>query len=256
MLKAYVDGIEVQTYELTVGELQSGCHICAALMCKYSRLRRYWLRSSELSLRWISGTIFINVVFKRKPWEGAGTIVDCYLLQEILPEVRDLEADFPPMESYRPPENSSDPAAHRLVASWLRHCVTNHHECRRSCDSTFMPPRLLDLTKDKPRLVETGTFIEHEDYATLSHCWGKNPTFTKLSADNYERFSSGFALDELAQTFRDAIFLCKNLGIRYIWIDSYVAAEYEVGGMLSPTIDFVTLFRLIGSVGGAQQDIR
>ncbi|KAF2670488.1 HET-domain-containing protein, partial [Microthyrium microscopicum] len=56
-------------------------------------------------------------------------------------------------------------------------------------------------------------------YASLSHCWGtsSHPLTTKATLESRKR---GFPVAELAQTFQDAIFVTRALGIRYLWIDS------------------------------------
>jgi hypothetical protein len=38
--------------------------------------------------------------------------------------------------------------------------------------------------------------------------------------ENVERRMEGFKLDELPRTFQDAIQVTRELGIKYIWIDS------------------------------------
>ncbi|KAK7962910.1 uncharacterized protein PG986_003735 [Apiospora aurea] len=55
-------------------------------------------------------------------------------------------------------------------------------------------------------------------YATLSHRWSDGPTI-KLSVDNLERSTTPQPVSELPATFRDAIAVALDLGIRYIWID-------------------------------------
>jgi hypothetical protein len=56
-------------------------------------------------------------------------------------------------------------------------------------------------------------------YMTLSHCWGKviPPRLTKQTVDAWHvRLPD----EELPQTFRDAIWLTRELGERFLWIDS------------------------------------
>ncbi|KAL9094584.1 MAG: hypothetical protein Q9165_003143 [Trypethelium subeluteriae] len=54
---------------------------------------------------------------------------------------------------------------------------------------------------------------------TLSHCWGAAET-VKLLQGNVREFCSGFSVDRLPATYKDAIHLTKALGVRYLWIDS------------------------------------
>ncbi|KAK8043355.1 hypothetical protein PG993_005785 [Apiospora rasikravindrae] len=57
------------------------------------------------------------------------------------------------------------------------------------------------------------------EYATLSHRWSDDPT-VKLSVANLEHFTTTpQPVSDLPATFRDAITVALELGIRYIWID-------------------------------------
>lgn len=58
-------------------------------------------------------------------------------------------------------------------------------------------------------------------YMTLSHCWGdpKHKPLT-LTLDTLAPFKKGIPWNTLPKTFADAIVFTRNMGIRYIWIDS------------------------------------
>jgi hypothetical protein len=60
--------------------------------------------------------------------------------------------------------------------------------------------------------------MEHE-YTALSHCWGGNIT-PLLTTTTLETFGMSLPYDELPANFRDAITITRELGIRYLWIDS------------------------------------
>ncbi|KAF2621251.1 HET-domain-containing protein [Macroventuria anomochaeta] len=70
------------------------------------------------------------------------------------------------------------------------------------------------------RLIPTASQLVTDSYATLSHCWGPNPSFFTLTAGNLAAFQARIDITELPKTFRDAILFCRNIGIRYLWIDS------------------------------------
>ncbi|KAF2680845.1 HET-domain-containing protein, partial [Lentithecium fluviatile CBS 122367] len=106
--------------------------------------------------------------------------------------------------------------------AWLDGCTKRHLQCQY-VNTGYQPPRLLDLSGDNPRLQTTRNGNNEgtpQPYATLSHCWGKNPSFLTLTASNIEQFSKGIPLQDLPRTFQDAVELCKRLHIWYIWIDS------------------------------------
>ena len=56
-------------------------------------------------------------------------------------------------------------------------------------------------------------------YLTLSHCWGITKMFRTTTA-TLEARKSAISLEELSQTFRDAVLITRRLGFRYLWIDS------------------------------------
>jgi hypothetical protein len=92
----------------------------------------------------------------------------------------------------------------------------------------FLPSRLLDLqdfsAQSDIRLVSSESIDTHEmipEYATLSHCWGppeKHPLLT--TRHNIGDRMLHIAMEDLSQTFRDAVQMTRRLGVRYLWIDS------------------------------------
>lgn len=56
-------------------------------------------------------------------------------------------------------------------------------------------------------------------YIALSHCWG-NCVVGKTTSQNFQSRLQGIPLSSLPQTFQDAVILCREFQIRYLWIDS------------------------------------
>ncbi|KAF1351493.1 HET-domain-containing protein, partial [Lizonia empirigonia] len=80
------------------------------------------------------------------------------------------------------------------------------------------PKRILKLSDGHVWLCEGIDSVPH--YACLSHCWGpKGPTL-KLNSDTMTALTAGICVDRLPKTFQDAVVLCLNLGIQYLWIDA------------------------------------
>ena len=110
--------------------------------------------------------------------------------------------------------------------SWVSTCLRHHESCGRSTSRglyQYYPTRLLDL---QPQCtdIEICLCIPHRDppgtpYMTLSHCWGTS-RFFKLTRANLKHLEVGFQLVELPRTFREAIYITRELGIRYLWIDA------------------------------------
>jgi hypothetical protein len=109
-----------------------------------------------------------------------------------------------------------------LLKQLIRECDLDHDLCRPKDDETLneMPTRLLDI-KDNIKLVESDS-IEPSPYVALSHCWGSLQGNEKLCAlrDNIQGLKTSIEFERLPRTFRDAVVVAKNLGMRYIWIDS------------------------------------
>ena len=115
------------------------------------------------------------------------------------------------------------------MRTWTQDCRQNHDACNWDLES-FLPTRLLDLqafqTGQDVQLVSLRT--EHfnaqnlqPEYITLSHCWGppeKRPITTTKA--NLEDRMTRITIEELSNTFRDAVRIAREQGERYLWIDS------------------------------------
>ncbi|EWY89786.1 serine/threonine protein kinase [Fusarium oxysporum NRRL 32931] len=145
----------------------------------------------------------------------------------------------------------------RLIKRWLQVCDDDHDACRRdsrakettpphisaykmdSVESvvsrdlknrkvTQLPTRLLDVgIEDSPKLRLCNTQSENipveVEYIALSHPWGEatvsNPHFctTKSSVVAH---SNEIKFEALPNTFKDAVYTTRALGVQYLWIDS------------------------------------
>ncbi|KAK3344286.1 heterokaryon incompatibility protein-domain-containing protein [Lasiosphaeria hispida] len=114
----------------------------------------------------------------------------------------------------------------QTVPEWISDCGTHHKRCADEAVSAW-PRRLLDLTSVESlqmvKLIESCTLTGQSiRYATLSHCWGPRTSKPPLKTlkSNQAEHSNGIALDHLTLNFRDAVLVCRKLGLHYIWIDS------------------------------------
>jgi hypothetical protein len=82
-----------------------------------------------------------------------------------------------------------------------------------------MPTRLLHYTKEGLRVVCTAGWTTNPRYATLSHCWG-NASFLKLLKENFNALAQCIEFEQLPRTFKDALKITRELGLKYLWIDS------------------------------------
>lgn len=59
-------------------------------------------------------------------------------------------------------------------------------------------------------------------YVALSHCWGpsKTPPSSKTTKDSIDSFENEILTSTLPTSFQDAVYITRQLNIRYLWIDS------------------------------------
>lgn len=105
-----------------------------------------------------------------------------------------------------------------LVRQWLQACAKDHHICPRP-EPRELPTRILDVGLDDKEIRLRPGDGEVAKYIAFSHCWGGHVPLqtTKETLDDHFK---AIRLDDSSQTFLDAAQVCRNLGIRYLWIDS------------------------------------
>jgi hypothetical protein len=92
-----------------------------------------------------------------------------------------------------------------------------------------MPTRVIDVGDGHTaHLVLTDNMSQGAHYIALSHCWGD--VWKDLLEEERDKWSTtlkvvqkkmeGFLVEELPQTFQDAIRITRELGTQYLWIDS------------------------------------
>ncbi|KAF2657844.1 HET-domain-containing protein [Lophiostoma macrostomum CBS 122681] len=118
---------------------------------------------------------------------------------------------------------SADPASDGCLEkarTWLQQCSQEHEVCGSAQAKNSLPTRVIDVGSpdQNPRLYETNQ-DEMGCYAALSYCWGKSRTFI-TTLGTLESRKTGFQLEDLPNTCRDAIVVARELGIQYVWIDS------------------------------------
>ncbi|KAK3934992.1 heterokaryon incompatibility protein-domain-containing protein [Diplogelasinospora grovesii] len=123
-----------------------------------------------------------------------------------------------------------------LARKWIEKCKATHENCSVDVISShekydigpseaqpqlkdILPSRLIDVGDNinEPRLFEDIT--PTTAYATLSHCWGRSrPLQTTTSNIGQHRLS--IPLANMPLTFQHAVITARELGIKYLWIDS------------------------------------
>ncbi|KAF2114169.1 heterokaryon incompatibility protein-domain-containing protein [Lophiotrema nucula] len=105
-----------------------------------------------------------------------------------------------------------------LLKHWLRGCQKSHNTCR-SKDKNFIPTRLIDIGRDKPRLQLGQSLKQGIQYVALSHCWG-SLKYLRLTTETLDDFQTLIPPEALPKTFEHAIAISRYLGFSHIWIDS------------------------------------
>lgn len=107
-----------------------------------------------------------------------------------------------------------------LASKWLHQCLTSHQNCTRTMDDSPLPKRLVDVGGEQsaPRLIipppgSTGKYV------ALSHCWGGHQPLTTTTQTLADR-QRGMPLFTMPLTFQHAAYVTRQLGFRYLWIDS------------------------------------
>lgn len=75
------------------------------------------------------------------------------------------------------------------------------------------------MTSESTRVVHQHEFLRPPEYATLSHCLGKE-RFLTLLTNNINTLIEKVPEAALSMTFIDAIHVAREVGLSYIWIDS------------------------------------
>lgn len=146
-----------------------------------------------------------------------------------------LEALNPgsPYVRLRTTESSHSPRNQRMIRKWFSACKSDHTACQipgndhpsnTSTQSLIFPTRLIDIgsplaLEQHQRIVDTDELMVPVDYVSLSHRWAKQPQL-KTKRCNILAHRDRLPLDKLPPTFTEAIEVTRQLGLRYLWIDS------------------------------------
>jgi hypothetical protein len=133
------------------------------------------------------------------------------------------------------------PTRFRLLRAWLRWC-DEFHKCNKHQvePGTVLPTRLiyvgdLDALDHDPEVLSLYCTKQSDSiqYVALSHCWGESPPTTDspqfcTTDDNIKARRERFNFSELPKTFQDAVRITRELGIRYLWIDSLCIVQWNM----------------------------
>ncbi|KAH8787914.1 heterokaryon incompatibility protein-domain-containing protein [Diaporthe sp. PMI_573] len=111
-----------------------------------------------------------------------------------------------------------------ILRDWLEECDEQHEDCQPVKGASFrLPTRLIDVGATggtEVRLYETKDGDTFE-YLALSHPWGPDRSSHFCTyPENLGHYLQRIPLEDLPQTFQDAVEVTRSLKHQYLWIDS------------------------------------
>jgi hypothetical protein len=118
-----------------------------------------------------------------------------------------------------------------LVKRWVAKCMEFHgHDCDQTKSHRFreIESMMLAINVQKEQIV---AITANDEYLALSYVWGKVNSFT-LRKENFKKLQQpgglSAILKQLPRTIQDAILVTRQLGHRYLWIDSLCIVQDDV----------------------------
>jgi Heterokaryon incompatibility protein (HET) len=101
---------------------------------------------------------------------------------------------------------------------WISRCISSHENCQSPVEGP-LPSRIVEILDNEDACLVFGANESDSFYVTLSYCWGGPQEFA-LTAKTMAEKQKGFKISSLPATLKNAISVARELGIKYIWIDS------------------------------------
>ncbi|KAG8529024.1 uncharacterized protein KY384_006714 [Bacidia gigantensis] len=120
--------------------------------------------------------------------------------------------------------------------SFLRIWINSFQDIHRSWCSMMAKPRVKHIIRGfklidiiDMRVVDATT---NATYVALSYVWGTSTEWLRCSQSNVETLQQMRGLSRLysqiPQTIRDAMTICKYLGVRYLWVDALCIVQDDL----------------------------
>lgn len=127
------------------------------------------------------------------------------------------------------PGDTRAPVSMDWAKRQLQECIDSHKSCGGRIVPK-LPSRVLEIRPEREGRLSVRLFHAkgaEAPYACLSHRWSK-PAVLETKRSNLTSHENGIEWDLLPKTFKDAILVAHDLGIRYIWIDSLCIVQDDV----------------------------
>ncbi|RSL58088.1 hypothetical protein CEP53_006269 [Fusarium sp. AF-6] len=226
-------------YNTNVDSLHDECPRCSLLKTIFLRLQSSLLaqydefepinrEGTQSSGIWIGpnsdGTVLARCTWNMQRKKGEG---DTYFYREVHIHPA-AESEIPKSLTMKKLHNTHwNPKSEecvQFVKDLLQTCEAgqgDHHHCR-SEHSPPLPTRVVRINpEDESLSLHESQPGETGAYVALSHCWGPpNRQPIRTTQDTISHMRVSVPESELSHVFRDTIWLSKQLGVQYVWIDS------------------------------------
>jgi hypothetical protein len=111
------------------------------------------------------------------------------------------------------------------IRGWLATCLRTHRKCKnpevKVAAPRTQPGRMLEIDNDKVKVLCDWSKSNDSGYLALSHMWGLDATKQlRLVMSRLKEFQQEVPWEEIPFTFREAIRIARQVGYKYVWIDS------------------------------------
>ncbi|KAH7112118.1 heterokaryon incompatibility protein-domain-containing protein [Dendryphion nanum] len=221
-----------------------GCHLCNLLVVAWEQncylvkdLNGHWIGKSGFDSATLDGCIRLKFQREKQLLKYTGVPIDEVRIRILCgtmpPSWGGLLICDPTIARFQElpracmpslcDTNTGSTASIARMKAWLAICTLSHPGCNRvDNDLPQLPTRVVSVGGKQSRIsfLVSGA-KKRGNYATLSHCWGNSGnrplTTTERTVKQRKR---GIKDEELPKTFRDAVQVCRELDIEYLWIDS------------------------------------
>ncbi|KAK0634550.1 heterokaryon incompatibility protein-domain-containing protein [Bombardia bombarda] len=129
-------------------------------------------------------------------------------------------------------------AVDQTVQDWkplkacLEQCRSTHSSCNSGRDLVLPSKfRVIDVPNRRLLAPNMAAGPNTLEYVALSYVWGEvqDGSITKLTKGNLSSLSEAINVSSLPATIRDAINVCDNLGLQYLWVDRFCILQDDDG---------------------------
>ncbi|KAK4495545.1 hypothetical protein PRZ48_013877 [Zasmidium cellare] len=155
------------------------------------------------------------------------------VLSEVMPPSEHFRKVSQSPDSESTMSHTGDAGVMSQLLGWMEQCKS-HPRCSSNASPRSLPTRLVDLSPPEGnetfRVWTTDSSLEYPPpaYCTLSHCWGDGKGVLKLEKSTLASLYAGRKKLALPLSFREAMTVALELGIRHMWIDSLCIIQDDV----------------------------